>query len=185
MLRRLAAFFFDVLEVVVLAIALFLFTYLLAFQPHKIDGASMEPNFHDQEYLLTDKINYKILKKPPRRGEVVVFKPPNERDKEYIKRIIGLPGEKVSVREGHVYINGELLEESYIDRQTKGAVFLPEGGEVTVPPDYYFVLGDNRTNSSDSRYFGFIPKSDIVGRAWLLYWPIGRAGLVEKVSYSL
>src|SRR3972149_9535843 len=98
MFKRLGGFFLDILEVVVLAFALFLFFYLLVFQPHKIDGRSMEPNFFDKEYLLTDKTKYKILREAPERGEVIVFRPPTERDKEFIKRIIGLPGERVGIK---------------------------------------------------------------------------------------
>src|SRR3990167_4846182 len=114
MFKRLGAFFLDILEVVVLAFALFLFSYLLVFQPHKIDGRSMEPNFHDKEFLLTNKFGYKVLKQSPQRGDVVVLKPPNEPDKEFIKRVVGLPGDKVSIHEGNVFVNGEELNETYI-----------------------------------------------------------------------
>lgn len=187
MFHRLGSFFLDILEVVVLAFAIFLFSYLLLFQPHKIDGRSMEPNFHDKEFLLTDKVQYKILKKNPARGEVIVFTPPTERDKEFIKRIIGLPGETVSIKESKVLINGTELEEKYLrpGDLTAGATFLAEGQDVTVPENQFFVLGDNRPNSADSRYFGFVPMKDIIGRAWFVYWPPGDIRGVAKVSYNL
>ncbi|HJX58932.1 signal peptidase I [Candidatus Woesebacteria bacterium RBG_19FT_COMBO_47_8] len=186
MFRRFGAFFLDILEVVVLAFAIFLFSYLFIFQPHKIDGNSMEPNFHDKEYLLTDKVKYKILKESPQRGDVIVFIPPLERDKEYIKRIIGLPGETVSIKEGRIIINGEILEETYLSAgtPTSGAYFLQEGEIATVPPDEYFVMGDNRANSSDSRYWGFVPKKDLVGRAWLVYWPPQETRKVKAANYN-
>jgi signal peptidase I len=187
MLKRLGGFFLDILEVDVLAFALFLFFYLLVFQPHKIDGRSMEPNFFDKEYLLTDKTKYKILREPPARGEVVVFTPPLERDKEFIKRIIGLPGERVGISGGKVYINGKELKEDYLPAATvtSGAFFLQDGQEVTVPEGQFFVLGDNRQNSSDSRYWGFVPAKDIIGRAWVVYWPINKARTLTKYSYNL
>ncbi len=185
MFKRLGAFFLDILEVVVLAFALFLFSYLLVFQPHKIDGRSMEPNFHDKEFLLTNKFGYKVLKELPQRGDVVVLKPPNEPDKEFIKRIIGLPGEKVAIRDGKIFINGEELKESYIPENvgTQGAFFLQTDQEVTVPENQFFVLGDNRNNSSDSRYWGFVPVKEIVGKAWLVYWPLSSIKTVSEPVY--
>ena len=184
MLKRLGAFFLDVLEIVVFAIAFFLFLYLLVFQPHKIKGASMEPNFHDGQYLLTDKVTYRI--REPKRGDVIVFKAPGLEGEEFIKRIIGIPSEKISIKESKVYLNNKLLEEEYLpsDRLSVGSLFLNEGETLTVPEDQYFVMGDNRQHSSDSRSWGFVPKDDISGRAWFIYWPINTIGTVEAVSYS-
>src|SRR3990167_5971302 len=112
MLGRLGAFFLDVLEVVVFAVAIFLFVYLLILRPHKIKGASMEPNYPDGEYLLTEKVSYYLH--DPERGDVIVFKPPVSQDDEYIKRIIGIPGDKISLQNGKVYVNGKKLPESYL-----------------------------------------------------------------------
>lgn len=180
MLKRLGAFFLDILEVVFFAVAIFLFVYLTVLQPHKIKGASMEPNFPDGEYLLTDKVTYRFNE--PQRGDVVVFKAPVGEGDEFIKRIIGLPGEKVTLKSNHIYINGKPLEESYLDKnlQTSGGFFLSEGATITVPEGKYFVLGDNRPHSSDSRSWGVIEKKVITGRAWLIYWPISKIGLVKK-----
>jgi signal peptidase I len=181
--RRLGAFFFDILQVVVFAIALFLFMYLLVFQPHKIKGDSMQPNYPDGEYLLTDKVTYRFNE--PKRGDVVVFEAPGGGGDEYIKRIIGLPGETVSVRDGKVYVNNQLLNEAYLSQTlfTSGGVFLENNSSVIVPTNEYFVLGDNRPYSSDSRAWGFVAKRKISGRAWLIYWPPQKAGVVAKVSY--
>lgn len=161
-----------------------MFIYLLILQPHKIKGASMMPNFPDGEFLLTDKVSYRSGE--PKRGDVIVFKAPIDESEEFIKRIIGLPGDKVMIRNSRIYINGKLLDEqAYLDSSvySSGADFLKEGQEVTVLAGEYFVLGDNRQHSSDSRYWGFITKKEITGRAWLIYWPINKIGLVPKVRY--
>lgn len=184
MFKRIGAFFLDLLQTLVFAIAIFLFVYLLILQPHKIKGASMEPNFPDAEYLLTDKVTYRF--KEPLRGDVVVFKAPINQDEEFIKRIIGLPGESVSIKDDHVYINGKKLSENYLDEKltTTPGAFLQEAKEVVVPGGQYFVLGDNRPHSSDSRAWGFVAKDKITGRAWLTYWPPQKAGIIKGVTYD-
>lgn len=184
MLRRLGTFILDLLQTVVFAISIFLFIYLLVLQPHKIKGASMEPNFPDGEFLLTDKVSYRFGE--PERGDVVVFKAPPDESEEFIKRIIALPGEKVSIKQGNIYINGLSLAESYIGSQliTSPGSFLLAGKEIIVPPGQYLVLGDNRPFSSDSRAWGFVAREKITGRAWLIYWPPQYAGVIEAVEYS-
>ncbi len=182
MFKRLGAFFLDVVEVVVFAIGIFFFVYLLIMRPHKIKGQSMHPNFPDSEYLLTQKVSYYTGN--PERGDVIVFKPPISDEDEFIKRVIGLPGEKVSVRGGHVFINAVELKESYlVDIYTSGGTFLAENTEFTVPDGQYFVMGDNRPHSSDSRSWGPITKKEISGKAWLIYWPPKLSGFVDKIKY--
>lgn len=175
----------DILEVVVFAIAFFLFLYLLVFQPHKIKGSSMDPNFKDAEYLLTDKVSYRFNE--PKRGDVIVFKAPGLEGEEFIKRIIGLPNEEISIKENRIYINNKVLEEKYLpkDKYTGSGAFLEEGKTVKIPADYYFVMGDNRQHSSDSRSWGFVPKNDISGKAWFVYWPIKDIGTVSAINYNL
>lgn len=143
----------------------------------------MEPNFHDGEYLLTDKISYRFGE--PKRGDVIIFHAPGENGDDFIKRIIGLPGEKVSLANGKVLINGKEINEPYIPSSfgTFGNNFLKENEVVTVPSNQYFVLGDNRGHSADSRAFGFVEKSKIIGRAWFLYWPITKLGIIGAVEY--
>jgi signal peptidase I len=184
-LRRLGAFFLDVFQVIVFAISLFLFMYLLLFQPHKVKGDSMQPNYPNAEYLLTDKVTYRFNE--PKRGDVIVFKPPPAPEDEYIKRIIGLPGDRVKVEGGKVYINSKVLREDYLSSTlyTSGGTFLPDGDEITVPKDNYFVMGDNRPYSSDSRSWGFVPKANITGRAWFIYWPPNKIGAAAKINYNL
>ena len=168
---------------VVFAVSIFLFIYLLVLQPHKIKGESMEPNFHDGEFLLTDKVTYRFGE--PKRGDVIVFKAPPDYNDEFIKRVIGVPGDEVRVQEGKIYVNGQELKEDYIPESTttKSSRFATEGKALVVPEDSLFVLGDNRDHSLDSRSFGFIEDQFISGRAWLVYWPVAIAGVVEPPKY--
>jgi signal peptidase I len=183
MFKRLGTFFLDILEVIVFAVGIFFFVYLLIMRPHKIKGQSMHPNFPDSEYLLTEKVTYYL--RDPVRGDVVVFTPPVSETDEFIKRVIGLPGEQVMVRDGHVYINDKLLKENYLasDLRTDDGDFLAEGAEYTVPEGKYFVMGDNRPHSSDSRSWGPITKKVISGRAWVIYWPLNLWGVVKNPNY--
>lgn len=174
---------FDALQPVVMAFAVFMMIYLFLFQPHKVDGDSMYPNFHDREYILTDKVSYR--KGDPQRGDVVVFHAPPPANSDYIKRVIGLPGETIMVKGGRVFINGQQLKEPYlpITFQTLEMSFLREGVPYPIPAGYYMMFGDNRNNSSDSRAIGPILKAAIVGKAWVRYWPAGRAGLIPHERY--
>lgn len=144
----------------------------------------MQPNFPDGEYLLTDKITYRL--RVPKRGEVVVFEAPGTNGDEFIKRIIGLPNERVKLEAGYVFINDQRLNEPYLPQGTitSGGSFLKEGQEVVVPDVNYFVLGDNRKASSDSRTWGYVGKEKINGRAWIIYWPPPKVGLVKGFTYN-
>lgn len=183
-LSLVGAFLLDILQVIVFAVAIFLFVYLLVLQPHKIKGESMHPNFLNGEFLLTDKVTYRFG--DPKRGDVIVFKaPPDDKD-EYIKRILGLPGDTVMVKGGKVYVNGNMMDESkYLDASviTSPGSFAREGESLVVPQNQYFVLGDNRPHSLDSRNLGTIKREKITGRAWIVYWPAPKAGIVPAISY--
>ena len=182
-LKRVIGFFLDFVEVTVIALAMFVIMYLFLFQPHQVKGSSDYPNFYDGEYLLTDKISYRL--NTPKRGDVIIFKAPRNEDYDYIKRIIGLPGEIIMIRNGKAYINNNLLAEPYIpvDYQTFGGSFAEEGQAVLVPEDQYFVMGDNRSHSSDSRDWGTVPRANIIGKAWLRYWPLNRVSLIARPEY--
>lgn len=142
----------------------------LILQPFIVEGSSMEPSFHNQEIMLVDKISYRF--KAPQRGDVVIFKAPKSPGDDYIKRIIAVPGETVQITKGKVFINGMLLDENYLspgqatDSGTSMVVF-----SKTLQTNEYFVLGDNRNNSSDSRMWGIMPKNNIIGRAWWNIYP--------------
>lgn len=143
----------------------------------------MEPNFHDGEYLLTDKISYRF--DTPKKGDVIVFKAPPDYTDEFIKRIIGVPGDMVMVQGGKVFVNGQEVIEAYIPSNfpTYAGRFSAEGISLQVPEGEYFVLGDNREHSLDSRNIGFVPKDKITGKAWVIYWPPQKAGLVKHPTY--
>jgi signal peptidase I len=138
-------------------------------QPFLIDGQSMEPNFHNNQLILVDKLTYKF--KDPQRGDVVVFASPPDPRVYFIKRIIGLPGDDISIRNGNVYVNNEQLREPYLEGQkTLAHGSMGRTLETTVPPNNYFVLGDNRDESSDSRDWGDLPRNNIVGRSWIVIY---------------
>lgn len=157
----------ELVETAILTIAIFL-VVRVALQNFKVEGDSMYPNLHNGEYILVNKIDYMIHS--PHRGDIIVFQavPAGQPDKDFIKRVIGLPGESVAVHNDSVYVNGHRLNEPYIS-----AFYRPTytWGPKTVPPNDYFVLGDNRNNSQDSHLWGWLPKQYIIGRAWVSYWP--------------
>lgn len=188
MMRALTAFFIDIIETVVIAVAIFITVYLFLLQPHQVKGESMVPTFHPDEYILTDKLSYRFHE--PERGDVIVFRAPQNQAIDFIKRIIGLPGEKVKLSGGKIIIinaknpSGLSLNEPYTKGEpTREGTTLKEGQELTVPAGEFFVLGDNRTHSSDSREFGTVSKSLIIGRAWLRYWPPPQISFVQQVQY--
>lgn len=165
----------EIVETVLLTAAIFLLVNA-ATGRFRIEGDSMEPNLHNGEYVLIDKISY--LLHPPERGDVVVFTPPNN-ERDYIKRVIGLPGDTVEIKGGQVYVNGITLDEPYLQQ-----VILRDEAARVVEAGRYFVLGDNRNNSSDSRSFGSITPQSIVGRAWLVYWPPSDWSTVPHHTYA-
>lgn len=182
--KRLGSFILDILQTVVMAIAIFMVVYLFLMRPHQVSGRSMVPNFQDGEYLLTEKLSYRFNQ--PKRGDIVVFTAPPSRRQDYIKRVIAVPGDQVQLKGGDVYVNSKLLEEAYLPEEfTTDAGRAVQTGQVyTLGADEYFVFGDNRGNSADSRDFGAIRKADIVGKAWVIYWPPTAAGVVSGVSYA-
>ncbi len=180
----------EIVETLLLA-ALIFFLVRLVVLNFRVDGESMLPNLDNEQMLLVNRNAYQFLDiggtryypfDPPERGDVVVFDPPTNSDKPYIKRIIGLPGDEVTFGEGHVFVNGVMLEEDYIlDRTRCGQ---RDHCDEIVPKDNVFVLGDHRSNSSDSRVFGVVPVENIVGKAWLSYWPPDDIGFVPHESYA-
>lgn len=171
----------DILITLIIAAVIF-FGLQATVQAFVVDGPSMQPNFHNGQRLLVNKAVYKFYE--PERGDVVIFHPPNNMQGDYIKRIIGLPGESVKIIGGTVYIYKEdgnklLLDEPYIT-EAAGQTFVGE----TVPENEYFVLGDNRNNSSDSRNDWTLPRQNIIGKAWLSIWPPDEWGLAANYSYK-
>jgi signal peptidase I len=182
MIKHAVAFFFDILQTVVLAAAMFVIVYLFIAQPHIVKGTSMEPSFLNGDYILTEKVMYKF--NDPQRGDVVVFEAPNRPNTDYIKRVIALPGETFKVENGEILVNGAHLEEIYEPNETNPGQYIKESQEITVPENTYIMLGDNRPHSSDSREFGPVSKDTIVGRAIVRYWPFNRFMRIHRVEYK-
>jgi signal peptidase I len=172
-------FFIELLQVVIVALAIIIPVRYYFIKPFYVKGASMEPSFYDNEYLVIDEISYRF--KEPLRGEIVVFRYPRDPKQFFIKRIVGLPGETVQITGSDVFINGEELNEIYLnpDTQTKGEIV------VTLQSDEYFVLGDNRSFSLDSRSFGPLKQEFIVGRTWIRGWPFDKITVFEPPQYNL
>ena len=162
----------EALETILPAILIAILINLFLAQPTRVHGQSMEPNLHTDQRLVVEKISYRLH--GPRRGDIVVFSMPQQSEELLIKRVIGLPGEEVEIRDGTVFIDGTPLDEPYLSQETRGRY-----GPEMVPPLHIFVLGDNRSFSNDSRAFDAVPIEDILGRAWLSYWPFEDLGVVK------
>ena len=184
--KQILIFGWEVFKVVVISLAIIIPVRYFLIKPFYVKGASMEPNFYDHEYLIIDEISYRFA--DPDRGDSVVFRYPFDRSQYFIKRIIGLPGEKIKVSGGEVLVFNsataeyEVLVEDYLlpAMKTLGEV------EVELGADEYYLLGDNRLASLDSRAFGSIKRQDIVGRTWLRGWPFYRIGIISNnLEYNL
>jgi signal peptidase I len=171
--RELKAWARDLFLALGLAMVIIIFLY----QPVKVEGTSMAPLLSDQERIFINKFVYRF--EPIERGDVVVFWYPLDRSKSFIKRVIGLPGEYIEVRQGRVLVNGKRLMEPYVPPQ-----FADSGsyGPITVPADEYFVMGDHRVSSNDSRMFGPVENKYIYGKAVFAYWPVDHFGSISPPS---
>jgi signal peptidase I len=163
----------DLLIAIGLALVIIVFLY----QPVKVEGTSMAPLLSDQERIFINKFVYRF--EPIDRGDVVVFWYPLDRSKSFIKRVVGLPGELVEIRQGIVYVNGKALAEPYVPPQYED---LSDFGPQRVPSDSYFVMGDHRISSNDSRVFGSVPSRYIYGRAVFAYWPVDHFGSLSTTE---
>lgn len=166
----------EILETVLLVAAIYALVNL-ATARFIVDGASMQPNFATGQFLIVSRVNY--LFSEPEYGDIIVFHEPRREEDDYIKRVIGLPGDTIEIREAQVYVNGGLIDEPYINN-TKTCF-----GDCawTLTGDEYFVMGDNRQHSSDSRAFGPVERRLIVGEALVRYWPPSKWGIVEKIRF--
>jgi signal peptidase I len=187
MIKNFFSFVLELLKVVVISLAIIIPIRYFLIQPFYVKGASMEPNFHDHEYLIIDEISYRLNN--PQRGEIVVFRYPKDPQEYFIKRIIALPGEKVEIKDGKVMIynqsnpDGFFLEETYLPETTK-----TYGGmgreQVQLESDEYFVMGDNRNSSKDSRSFGPVNRSFITGKVVLRGWPLKKFDVFKTPEYQ-
>jgi signal peptidase I len=165
----------DLLIAIGLALVIIVFLY----QPVKVEGTSMAPLLSDQERIFINKFVYRF--EPIQRRDVVVFWYPLDHSKSFIKRVIGLPGESVEIRQGIVYVNGRAIDEPYVPTQYED---MSDYGPVRVPRDSYFVMGDHRISSNDSRVFGCVPSKFIYGRAVFAYWPVDHFGSLSTTEAS-
>jgi signal peptidase I len=170
----------EIIETVVLTALMFV-VINLAVQNYDVDGPSMEPSLHNQERIMVDKVSYHF--RSPSRGDVIVFIAPPDPSLNYVKRIIALPGDRLTIQGTKVQVNGVTLSETYVAPEDQGNPYAPIVNQ-PVPAGDYFVMGDDRKNSSDSRDWGFVPRQNIVGRAALVYWPLGQSnsGFLPDVS---
>jgi signal peptidase I len=178
------AYFAELLKITLIALTIIIPVRYFLIKPFYVNGASMEPSYHDREYLIIDEISYRFNE--PERGDVVVFRYPLDPKQFFIKRIVGLPGEHVVITNGEVRIANEskpegfVLDEYYLasDSATRGQ------SDVVLEADEYFVLGDNRNASLDSRRFGPLARSQLIGRTWLRGWPPERIGVLDQANES-
>lgn len=187
--RSFLSFALEITKTVIISLAIILPIRYFLIQPFMVDGASMQPNFHDKEYLIVDEISYRLSE--PERGDVVVFKNPENHKEFYIKRVIGLPGESIKIEDGEIYIKAKDSDEfikinelDYLPEEYKTFSYLKEAD---LKENEYFVLGDNRNNSKDSRIIGPINKSLITGKVWLRGLPLNKISTFDssKFNYGL
>lgn len=185
MLRKYFDYIFELIKVVLVSLVIIIPIRYFLIQPFYVKGASMEPNFFDHEYLIIDEISYRF--NDPKRGDIIVFRYPRNPQEYFIKRIIGLPGEKIQIKGSDVYMHGSngreyVLEEGYLKPETK--TFSLTEDVIELGDDEYFVLGDNRTSSKDSRSFGAVNKSFIVGKVMIRGWPLDRVEVFQGIEYN-
>lgn len=173
-----SSFWWETVKVVIISSAIVLPVRYFLIQPFFVRGSSMEPNFDSGQYLVIDEISYRF--EDPQRGDVVVFKYPLDPSQYYIKRLVGLPGEVVEIKDGQITVyNGEYPEGVLLDESAylAGGAFTQRDIRMKLGAEEYFVLGDNRVASSDSRRWGALPEGNIIGRVWLRAWPLATAAV--------
>lgn len=173
----------DFIQTLVVFGAIFSVIYLFVAQPHRVSGNSMFPTFHNGDYILTDKLSYRL--RSPKKGDVIVLKNPKNESQDFIKRIIAGSGDTVKVDSGRVYLNGVLKTESFLQTSvyTNSGNFLRDGQSYNVTDDQFIVMGDNREHSSDSREWGVVKTNEIVGKVFFRYWPPQALGLYQDPKY--
>lgn len=185
MTKTLKKMVWDFIELLFIGTFVFVFSWFFLAEPLEVTGDSMNPTLLDKEQIIAEKVSLKF--KDVKRGDIVVFKNPKNKNILVIKRVIGLPNERFLINEGDVYINGKKLTESYLDQETvtKAKGLIQQNVEVKIPNDSYILLGDNRENSTDSRNFGAISKELLFGHALFVYYPSENLRFLNNVDFFL
>jgi len=173
--------FFNFLKTIALIVILAFIIRIFLIQPFIVEGQSMDPAFSDRDYLITEKVSYHF--KDPVRGEVIIFHPPEDPNINYIKRVVGLPGDKIQIKDGGVYINGQRLIEPYLASNEGTLVPNQTYSSLTLNSNQFYVLGDNRNHSRDSRELGPIPRENIVSHVWFRLYPFNKIRTFSSVNY--
>jgi len=181
-LREVFFFFLEILQIVAIALVIVVPIRYFVFQPFIVLGASMEPNFHDGDYLIVDELSYRL--RTPERGEVIVFHYPNDETQRFIKRIVGLPGETIELLGNKITITDTTGNQRVLDEKK----YLEDSGgfeteKIVLAKNEYFVMGDNRAHSFDSRRWGALTEDEIIGRVVVRAWPVGSAALITAPAY--
>ena len=178
-------FLFEIAKIIVISLLIIMPIRFFIIQPFYVKGASMEPSFYNHDYLIVDEISYRFS--PPSRGDVIIFRYPKDETQFFIKRVIGLPGERVVMKDNHIFIyndkfkDGLQLKEEYLSEDEIN----PRPVDIVVPDGHYFVMGDNRDSSMDSTIFGPIEKRLIIGRVWIRGFPIDEMKIFSKYNYQI
>lgn len=182
-MRAFLIFFWEIFKIIIVALVIIVPIRYFLVQPFFVKGESMEPSFEDGEYLLIDEISYYF--REPQRGEVIIFRTPTNKAQFYIKRIIGLPGETVEIKNREVVIKNNANSSGFILSEKEYLIGAPSMNEQAfiLKEGEYFVMGDNRAASYDSRHWGVLPRDNIIGKAWLRAWPVSRAQAIEAPVY--
>ncbi|MFH1745108.1 MAG: signal peptidase I [bacterium] len=185
MFKKIFFFILELSKIVVVSLAIIIPVRYFLIQPFYVNGKSMEPNFHDREYLIIDELSYRF--NAPERGDIIVFRYPKDPQEYFIKRLIGLPGEEIQIKEGNIIIynsnsqNGFILEEEYLDGVK---TYSSSAEKIKLGENEYYVLGDNRNSSKDSRSFGSVNKSFIVGRVFFRGFPVDEMKVFTTPEYG-
>jgi signal peptidase I len=181
LLKKFWLFFLDIAQTFIITGIVFFFVTYFFFRPFQVSGSSMYSTYLDKEYIITNIITLRFNE--PKKGDVIVFKSPSDQNRDFIKRIIAVPGDTIFLKDGSVYLNGYILDESnYLNQgvSTYGNYFLADEVKKTIPPDNFFVMGDNRSDSSDSRQWGFVNRNEIKGVSIFVYWPLNEVKLIKN-----
>lgn len=171
--KKQGMFLGEILESVAIAVILAVIIRFFLFQPFYIPSGSMEPTLKPGDRIIVNKLIYRYSQ--PKRGDIMVFKYPRDPQRDFIKRVVGLPGETIDIKDSIVYINNSVIPQPFLEPGLKFGSF----GPVDIPDNSYFMMGDNRNNSEDSRVWGTLPSENIVGKAMFIYWPLSRIGIVK------